>query len=397
MLLKRLLYSWALHYAIEHDHAVAFVVAPIGCKSIGPFGPISSGRLGLRNHWQCHSASVLGAQRSASVALESSPSYRRGWKVKDCQSIEELMQIATDNIDGLSSNTIAAVWSSIPRLISTRTANHSHGGKKNITTDTQQSKHRITTILRRTAYLQSRMGSKDLTTVILGMAKTVKNVREAKQRRRMNIYQQSFGNVFLDDNSTVQTSIFQPLAKRANDILLDYDARYLANLAYAHALLGFDPKFEDGSTLMGKIAVASIRRVEDFDPQNLSNTVWAYATMNVKHSALFMKIGNSIVKLKDLKSFEPQALSNTVWAFATANIEHPGLLMKVGSAIVDSKDLKSFNPQNLANTVWAFATFNIQHHGLFKTIGNAIVELKDLKSFNAQDLSNTLWAYATAT
>jgi hypothetical protein len=101
----------------------------------------------------------------------------------------------------------------------------------------------------------------------------------------MNIYQQSFGNVFLDDNSNVQTSIFQPLAKRANDILLDYDARYLANLAYAHALLGFDPKFEDGSTLMGKIAVASIRRVEDFNPQNLSNTVWAYATMNEKHSA----------------------------------------------------------------------------------------------------------------
>jgi hypothetical protein len=217
---------------------------------------------------------------------------QRSWKVKDCQSIEELMRIATNNIDELSSNTIAAVWSSIPRLISDRKANHNHGGKKNITTDTQQSKHRITTILRRTANLQSRMGSKDLTTIILGMAKTVKNVREAKQRRRMNIYQQSFGNVFLDDNSNVQTSIFQPLAKRANDILVDYDARCLANLAYAHALLGFDPKFEDGSTLMEKIAVESIRRVEDFDPQALSNTVWAYATMNVKHNALFMKIGN---------------------------------------------------------------------------------------------------------
>jgi hypothetical protein len=165
MLLKELLYSWALHYAIEHVHAVAFAVAPEGCKSIGPFSPISSGRLGLRNHWQCHSTSVLGAQRSASVALQSSPSYRRGWKGKDCHSIEELMQIANDRIDELSPSTIGAVWSSIPRLISKRTTYHNHGGKKNITTDTQHSKHQITTILRRTANLQSKMRVKDLTTV----------------------------------------------------------------------------------------------------------------------------------------------------------------------------------------------------------------------------------------
>jgi hypothetical protein len=46
---------WALHYALEHVHAVAFVVAPVGC--------ISSGRFGLRNDWLCHSTSVLGAQR----------------------------------------------------------------------------------------------------------------------------------------------------------------------------------------------------------------------------------------------------------------------------------------------------------------------------------------------
>jgi hypothetical protein len=126
---------------------------------------------------------------------------QQSWKVKDCQCIEELMRIATNNIDELSSNTIAAVWSSIPRLISNCTTNHDHnhnrGGKKNMTTDTQQSKHQITTILRHTTNLQSRMGSKDLTTIILGMAKIVKNVGDAKQGRRMNVYQQSFGNVFL--------------------------------------------------------------------------------------------------------------------------------------------------------------------------------------------------------
>jgi hypothetical protein len=235
-----------------------------------------------------------------------------------------------------------------------------------------------------------------LYTVILGMAKTVKNVRDAKQRRRMNIYQQSFGDVFLDDNLNVQTSIFQPLAKRANDILVDYDARCLSNHAYAYALLGFDPKFEDDSTLIGKIAVESIRCVEDFNPQDLSNTVWAYATMNEKHTALFMKIGDAIVDLKDLKSFGPQALAIIVWAFAKVNIQHPGLFEKIGNATVALDDLKSFDPQAFSNIIWAFATANIQHPGLFKKVGDAIVEMKDLRSFKPQELSNTVCAYATA-
>jgi hypothetical protein len=337
-------------------------------KSIGPFS----------NHWQ----SVQELMRSASGACGSSPSYLN---VKDCQSIEELMQIASDRIDELSPSTIGAVWSSIPRLISNSNRTH-------------QAKHQITTIIRRTTNLLSRMRVKDLTTVILGMAKTVKNVREAKQKRRTNGYQQSFGDVFLDDNSNVQTSIFQPFAKRANDMLVDYDARCLSNhaYAYAYALLGFDPKFEDDSTLMGEIAIASIGCIEDFNPQGLSNAVWAYVTMNEKHSALFMKIGDAIVDLKDFNSFKPQDLAIIVWAFAKVNIQHPGLFEKIGNAIVELDDLKSFEPQHLSNVVWAYATANIQHPRLFKKVSDAIVELKDLKSFKPQYFSNIVWAYATA-
>eukprot|EP00956_Cyclotella_meneghiniana_P039435 scaffold171830_cov20-Cyclotella_meneghiniana.AAC.1 len=65
--------------------------------------------------------------------------------------------------------------------------------------------------------------------------------------------------------------------------------------------------------------------------------------------------------MDDLNSFKPQNLSNTVWAFATANIQHPNLFKKVGDEIVAMNDLKSFNPQNLANTVWAYASANVQH------------------------------------
>jgi hypothetical protein len=92
---------------------------------------------------------------------------------------------------------------------------------------------------------------------------------------------------------------------------------------------------------------------------------------------------DAIFELSDLKSFKPQALSNTVWSYATADIRHPGLFKKVSNAIAELKDLQSFNPQNLSNTVWVQCT------------ANAIIELKDLKSFDPQILSNTVWKYAT--
>ena len=124
--------------------------------------------------------------------------------------------------------------------------------------------------------------------------------------------------------------------------------------------------------------------------------VWAYATSNIQHPALFNKVGDEIAWKDNLKSFKPQELSNTVWAYATANMHHPDLFKKVGDEIASMDDLNSFNPLNLANTVWAYATANEQHMELFKKIGDEIVAMNDLKSFNPQNLANTVWAYATA-
>jgi hypothetical protein len=239
------------------------------------------------------------------------------------------------------------------------------------------------------------MRPKELTTIILAMAKIVQNVQSAKHRRRMNIYHEAFNELLLDDKSTPRDIIFDRFCKAADETLRHFDARCLANLAYAYALLGYDPKFDDGTTLFSNIAVQSSWCLEGFEPQNFSNMLWAYATLKVPNPGLFQSLGDYIITKPDLNEFQPQELANMVWAYATTGMDHPHLFQKVGDCIVASNKLRSFKPQELANIVWAYATLNRTHYALLGNIGDNIIALDNLKSFNPQALSNTVWAYAT--
>jgi len=54
------------------------------------------------------------------------------------------------------------------------------------------------------------------------------------------------------------------------------------------------------------------------DPQNLSNTVWAMATISLRDQPLLSAIARQAT-LK-IKHFTAQPLSNTIWAFATMHL-----------------------------------------------------------------------------
>jgi hypothetical protein len=81
------------------------------------------------------------------------------------------------------------------------------------------------------------MKPKDLTTIILGLAKIVQNIQNAKEKRRVNTNQKVFGNVLLDDKSNPNRITLNELAAAANNKLHRFDPRYLSNLADAYALL----------------------------------------------------------------------------------------------------------------------------------------------------------------
>ncbi|KAL7459875.1 hypothetical protein ACHAWC_011890 [Mediolabrus comicus] len=175
-----------------------------------------------------------------------------------------------------------------------------------------------------------------------------------------------------------------------------FNAQSLSNLAYAYALIGYLPNFDDGSDLFDHIAIHANGRTKEFKPQELSNTVWAFAKAGKGHDTLFKAIGDEVVAHAHLRDFRPQALANIVWAYATAGASHLELTEKVASHIVQLDHLRDFRPQNLSNIVWAYATAQVSHPRLFEKMASHIVALDHLGEFKPQELSNTVWAYAKA-
>ncbi|XRB17362.1 RAP domain-containing protein [Pseudoscourfieldia marina] len=127
-------------------------------------------------------------------------------------------------------------------------------------------------------------------------------------------------------------------------------ARPVANLLWSCAKLGYD----DGNHSMVHYLSDQVPRVvDDFNPQTLANTVWAWATMRHQPSS------NTLAALEHrmlacVDDFKPQELANTVWAWATMRHQPSdkvlGALERRMLACVDD-----FNSQALANTVWAVA------------------------------------------
>jgi len=92
--------------------------------------------------------------------------------------------------------------------------------------------------------------------------------------------------------------------------------RGLANVAYAVARITRKPD-QRTSELLDELARASAASIGKFNPQELANTAWAFATVGHASPALFEAVSRASVA--SIGQFTPQALANTAWAFAVAD------------------------------------------------------------------------------
>jgi len=69
--------------------------------------------------------------------------------------------------------------------------------------------------------------------------------------------------------------------------------------------------------------------MSSFNPQNQSNTVWAFATMGVADTPLMTSIASSA--LKNIHDYDAQNLCNTSWAFATLAVLNQDLLNAISA------------------------------------------------------------------
>ena len=93
----------------------------------------------------------------------------------------------------------------------------------------------------------------------------------------------------------------------------------MANTAWSMSVLGTRP-----DTLLSAFADEVVRRKCDFNEQNLSNILLAYATLDYPAPALFEALGAEIASRDDVNE---QAISNSLWALAVSDTHSSAVKM----------------------------------------------------------------------
>lgn len=86
--------------------------------------------------------------------------------------------------------------------------------------------------------------------------------------------------------------------------------------------------------LLHAIAAQAIPICSDFRPQALSNTAWAFATLELHDRPLRNAISSSALRI--IGDFEAQELCNTAWAFAFSRDNDPGPLDAIRAACLEA-------------------------------------------------------------
>jgi len=228
--------------------------------------------------------------------------------MRQCNTAEDLVQVAYDHLDTISPRGIAAFWS----LLVKHVQNHRGGNSR------AQLNEQLDEILCNTLENMKRYSHIDISTIAISLAKIMKQVESRGQRAATGSLHRNLHLLLVGVNSESKHYIFSQISMHAIPILYTFDARCLSNLINSFGHAEYVPKVEDGRSILDILALEVMSKLHHFNSQDLSNMLWSYAKLESSNSSLFTAVGDSIVDTNDLSESWPQALSNIAWAYATA-------------------------------------------------------------------------------
>lgn len=179
----------------------------------------------------------------------------------------------------------------------------------------------------------------------------------------------------------------------------------------------------------------------EFNPQEMASILWAYAKVRRGDDGLFDTVASALMRQTNagvagvvgggggrngpggggaVAGPKPQELSNTIWAYATAGIRGSTQveLVKFIADALDAGDGQffghQFKPQERSNTAWALATLHskrcgssadgsdttamraVEDDGIVRNMRWVAKSLPEhVGFFKPQELSNSVWAFST--
>ena len=178
------------------------------------------------------------------------------------------------------------------------------------------------------------------------------------------------------------------LESRALQVQGDFNPQDIANMLWAFATLGRQPE----DALVAWLSERALQVQGAFNPQDIANTLWAFATLERQPEDALLA-GLVARSLEVQGDFNPQNIANTLWTFARLG-QQPEDALLAGLTARALEVHGNFNSQNIVNTLWAFATLGRQpEDALMDRLTARALEVQG--GFNPQDIANMLWAFAT--
>ena len=177
-----------------------------------------------------------------------------------------------------------------------------------------------------------------------------------------------------------------------------FGVRELASMLWGMAHAGVTTN--SGDQTLG-LVIKRLARFKDknLNAQNVSNSLWAYATMHnsAKVNQEFMSAMEAWCE-EVMDEFAPQGISNSLWAFATTGYTLKADTMRAFSRAI-SRNIKEFKSMEFSNVIWALATMRVECD-ITAIVDETLDEIhSNILAFpnmwSAQSVSNILWAMAT--
>jgi very-short-patch-repair endonuclease len=176
--------------------------------------------------------------------------------------------------------------------------------------------------------------------------------------------------------------LFKKIEERASFLVENGKPQEIANTAWAFATLNVP-----APALFKKIDARASFLVENGIPRNIAITAWAFAALKTPAPALFKEIEERASVL--VEDGTTQAFTNTAWACARLLCDAPALF-----AVIDAHSQRLLetphNEQCIANTALAFAELGIPPRALFGGLEKSIDRF--LASATNQGITNVCWS-----
>ncbi|KAL0032386.1 hypothetical protein WJX79_008625 [Trebouxia sp. C0005] len=165
---------------------------------------------------------------------------------------------------------------------------------------------------------------------------------------------------------------------------IKFSRQHLANSLWALATLELLPS----GRLLAAVAEAMKERASDCNPQEISNTVWAFAKLGFYSEGMMDRFASEAEGR--IQEFSQQNLANMAWAFGKLTHDAPSLLDAIG--LKATTIVKDLSLQHITNILWTYASFLHDVPEMLPAFTSQVLERSHKEQFNAQQLSNLLWS-----